>query len=252
MRELTKHPWFVYLKDDSLAPRQRFAWAPCIVPFIMGYRDFTVEVIRGDPRSADPFEQALYTHSFEEDFHWHWLLEDLKKLGADPAIPMTETVRFLWSSDCTVSRAVPRQFAALCAPAPPSVKFCVVEACETISAYASKVFKQIRAPGDDPLKFFGAMHWEAEVDHSCHQMNRGSEHSIQGTVFSDAERARAILAVDETFRLVSELYSEWLRFAHKFAPDFRAGLDGVVETSLRETQARVSDWEAKAHASSTA
>jgi hypothetical protein len=245
MHELMKHPWYAYLRDETLTQAQRFAWAPCIVPFIMAYRDFTVEVIRGDPSSTDPFKQALYTHSYEEDFHWHWMLEDLQKLGFDPSIPMTETVRFLWSADCRVSRSFPTRLAAMCGTLSPRGKFCVVEACETISTYASKIFKQVQGPGEEPLRFFGAVHWEAETAHACHQMSHTSESSIKSVVLDEAERAQALSAVDETFNLTSELYSEWLAFGRKFSPGFRGALDEVVQTSLRDTQARVSEFDAK-------
>ena len=75
-------PFFQHLRDESLTPRERLAFFPCMAPFIMSFGDLNRHVLRQEP-SDDPHQRMLNAHSHEDDHHWPWYLEDFHKLGHD-------------------------------------------------------------------------------------------------------------------------------------------------------------------------
>mgnify|MGYP001796892024 FL=1 len=38
-KEFAKLPFFEYLADESIDPRERLVWVPCIVPLVMSVKD---------------------------------------------------------------------------------------------------------------------------------------------------------------------------------------------------------------------
>ncbi|HYO52848.1 hypothetical protein, partial [Archangium sp.] len=223
--------------------RQRLAWTPCMVPFVMGFRDFQVGVVRGDEESKDPFQVMLNQHSYEEDFHWHWFLEDLQTLGFDPTLPMTDAVRYLWSDDLRVNRSIPTRLAAICSRAQPYVTFTVVESIEAISIRLFDICRKILSMGGSELKFFGETHWRAENTHTSHSMGPEMENSCKAIILSPQNRALALEYVDDMFALFIEWCDELLRFAKKFGRDFPSTVTEVAGDSRKLSHDGVLAWE---------
>ena len=68
-----------------------------VIPFIMGYSDLNKYVFRKGEGDADlePLQVLLNAHTYEEDFHWQWMLNDLEKLGSDSPMPLPNAARVL-------------------------------------------------------------------------------------------------------------------------------------------------------------
>jgi len=66
----------------TLSPRERLAIFPCMAPFILAFGDLNKYVMR-DEASTDKHQQLVNKHTYEDDHHWPWYLEDLTALGFD-------------------------------------------------------------------------------------------------------------------------------------------------------------------------
>ena len=75
-------PFFEFLGDESRSPRQRLGFVPCMAPFILDFGDLNRHVLR-DESSTDPYQLLVNRHTVEDDHHWPWYLEDLRRLGLD-------------------------------------------------------------------------------------------------------------------------------------------------------------------------
>ena len=89
-------PLFEFMRDETLTPRQRLAFFPCMAPFILAFGDLNKYVMR-DETSTDPYQPLVNRHTYEDDHHWPWYLEDLttarflRSHGGDepgPAVPV--------------------------------------------------------------------------------------------------------------------------------------------------------------------
>ena len=237
-RFLQQHPIFALLRDESLPPERRLAWAPYIVPFNMGYRDFNINVIRGPADTTDPIQKVLNVHSYEEEFHWHWLLEDLATLGFNPELPLHATVRLLWSEELTVARTLPTRLAVLCARAPSSHKYAVVESIESTSIALYTLTKTIRVPGKR-LAFFGEHHWEAESAHTA----LSDEDPCKDIVLSPEERRGALACVDAVYQGFAEWADEQMALVARYGTDFERAVADIVARSERASGGLVREWD---------
>jgi hypothetical protein len=81
-QQFSQLPFFQFLQDENIDPRQRLAFAPCFAPFVMGFGELNKYVWRQEP-TTDPIQSLINQHTYEDDGHWIWFLEDLQKLGFD-------------------------------------------------------------------------------------------------------------------------------------------------------------------------
>ena len=117
------HDFFVQLlTNDSLPGDTRLAWAPSVTPFIMGYSDLNKYAFRKGEGDADldldPLQALLNAHTYEEDFHWQWMLNDLEKLGADSPMPLSDAARVFWGAEFQHSRRLCLGLASLASDEP--------------------------------------------------------------------------------------------------------------------------------------
>src|SRR5688572_16410726 len=89
-------PLFEFMRNESLSPRERLGFFPCMAPFILAFGDLNKYVMR-DEASSDPHQQLVNAHTYEDDHHWPWYLEDLTALGFDRPTSMTQLLTFLYS-----------------------------------------------------------------------------------------------------------------------------------------------------------
>ena len=81
--------------------RERLAFFPCMASFIMSFGDLNRLVLRVEP-TDDPWLKMINAHTYEDDHHWPWYLEDFTKLGHDDVKRKPgDTLRFLYS-DATI------------------------------------------------------------------------------------------------------------------------------------------------------
>jgi hypothetical protein len=207
------HDFFTrLLTDESLPGDRRLAWAPSVIPFIMGYSDLNKYVFRKGENDADlePLQALLNAHTYEEDFHWQWMLNDLEKLGADGRMPLSDAARVLWGAEFQHSRRLCLELASLASDSPAYAVFAMVEAIEAVSITIFEHCQGIILHDGLECEFFGTKHYLAEASHSIKSPEL-AESSLPG--LADAQREHAKVMADRTFALFDEWSSALLRFA---------------------------------------
>jgi hypothetical protein len=208
-----KHDFFSrLLNDESLPGETRLAWGPSVIPFIMGYSDLNKYVFRKDDGAAqvDPLQALLNAHTYEEDFHWQWMLTDLEKLNADSVMPISDATRVLWSADFQHSRRLCLELAALARAAPTYAVFAMVESIEAVSITIFTHCRGITLRDGRQCEFFGTKHYLAEASHSI----KSPEVQETSLPFLDeAQREEAERMVDRVFSLFDDWSSSLLQFA---------------------------------------
>ena len=66
-QEFAKSGLFEFMRDKSINPRQRLAFAPCVAPFVMSFGEFNKYVFREEPTN-DPIQEIVNKHSYEDDY----------------------------------------------------------------------------------------------------------------------------------------------------------------------------------------
>ncbi|GAA1933457.1 hypothetical protein [Streptantibioticus ferralitis] len=208
-----RHDFLVKLLADTTLPgERRLAWAPSVIPFIMGYSDLNKYVFRKGEGDAhlDPLQALLNAHTYEEDFHWQWMLQDLEKLGADGRMPLSEATRVLWGPEFAHSRRLCLELASLAAGAPAYAAFAMVEAIEAVSVTIFEHCQGISLRDGQECEFFGTKHYAAEASHSI-KSPEVAESSLPR--LDDLQRGKAIVMADRVFSLFDEWSNGLLRFA---------------------------------------
>ncbi len=205
-------PFFDFLRDDRLTPRERLAFFPCMAPFIMSFGDLNRHVMREEPTS-DPYQMMLNAHSIEDDHHWPWYLEDFTKLEHDQPRAPTETMRFLFSDATVRSRMLSHRLAHLIWLGTPAVRLAVVEAIEetgnVLFALTTRLAGAIERDSGVELRYCGEFHYRLETGHA---MN-GDHAELARIELSEIERADAIGRVDAVFDLFTGWTDELLAYA---------------------------------------
>lgn len=67
-----------------------------MAPFILAFGDLNKYVMR-DESCSDPHQRRVNAHTYEDDHHWPWYLEDMIALGLDGVTTPTELFRSIYS-----------------------------------------------------------------------------------------------------------------------------------------------------------
>jgi hypothetical protein len=212
-KEYENHAFFTQLLSNQNIPGQRrLSWAPSIIPFIMGYSDINKYIFRKekDVGQAEPLQALLNAHTYEEDFHWQWMLNDLGLLDADKKMSLSDAVRVMWSDDLKHSRRLCLELAALAVNAPTYCVFAMVESIEAVSITIFKHCQGIATGNGKECEFFGKKHYVAESSHSI----KSPEFTASKLpTLSDMERIEALAMVERVFALFDEWSHSLLRYA---------------------------------------
>jgi hypothetical protein len=211
-REFARHPFFAFLQDESLAPRERLAFYPCMAHWIMSFADLNKYFLR-DESSADPLQRRVNVYTHEDDDHWRLYLEDFRKLGFADLHTGPDWLGFLWGEETRANRMLSYRLAHLIMGATSAQRIAVIEAMEE----AANVFFQLtlrlaeriqRETGME-LRYLGHFHAELEAAHE----GAGNHESLLGIELSEAETRRGVEMVAEVFALFDDWADEVLRFA---------------------------------------
>jgi hypothetical protein len=212
-REYAQLPFFDYLRDASRPATERLAFFPCMAPFILAFGDLNRHVLRCEP-TTDLHQKRVNAHTYEDDHHWPWYLEDYDKLGHDLLRQApSETMRFLWSDETVQNRLLSHRLAHLIWGATPAVRLAVIEAIEetgnVLFALTAELAKTIEAESGVELRYCGEFHFQLE---SGHAMN--NDHAELARIDLDADlREDALHRVDQVFAWFTDWTHELLRFA---------------------------------------
>jgi hypothetical protein len=213
------HRFFAELLDDrNLSGEARLAWAPCVIPFIMGYSDLNKYIFRNESEAAraDPLQRMLNIHTYEEDFHWQWMLDDLNKLGVNSNLTIADAARVFWSPEMKVSRQLCLQFAAIASTVPSFGVFAMVEAIEAVSITIFRHCRDITLRDGQECEFFGTKHYLAEAGHL---IKSEAQPKSELPVLSAEQRASALGVVDRVFELFDVWSDSLFQYAKSHAAD---------------------------------
>lgn len=214
-RAYAQLPFFDHLRDESLSARERLAFFPCMAPFILSFADLNRYVMRDEP-TTDVYQAMVNAHTYEDDHHWPWYLQDYATLGHDHRRPKpTDMLRFLWGEDTVQSRLLAHRLAHVIWTASPLVRLAVIEAIEetgnVLFALTSKLADRIERDTGVRLPYCGEFHFNLE---SGHAMN--NDHAELARIeLSDAQRADAMHRCDQVFSWFTAWADELLRYAQK-------------------------------------
>ncbi len=204
-RHYSKLPLFEFLRTESIAPRDRLAFYPCMAPFILAFSDLNRFVLRVE-NSTDPHQLLINEHTREDDHHWPWYLEDFIKLGHDRTASVTQTLRSYMKDDARENRMLGSRLAQLLYDTTPTEKLVIVEAIEetgnVLFGLTAKIAARIQADGGPELRYLGQFHFSRETGHAMH----GQDHRVlEAIALTEFERVRCL---DLAFR-VFDMFSDW-------------------------------------------
>lgn len=214
-RDYARLPFFEHLRDERLSARERLAFFPAMANFIMDFGDFNRYVLR-DETSADPHQRMINAHSYEDDHHWPWYLEDFAKLGFDAgATTPVQMMNFLWDDAFACNRLLSHRLAHLVWLSRPAERLAVVEAIEetgnVLFSCTAKLAARVQHELGVELRYLGEFHFAKE---SGHAMN--SDHAeLMAIELDAATREQAIQRADKVFELFEGWTQELLAYAQR-------------------------------------
>ena len=212
-RHYSRLPLFDFLRNETIAPRDRLAFYPCIAPFILAFSDLNRFVLRDEP-TEDPYQKLVNAHTHEDDHHWPWYLEDYQKLGFDRGVSVTQSLRATMKDDVRENRMLMPRLAQLACDATSVEKLVIVEAIEetgnVLFGLTSKLAQRIHTEGGPELRYLGQFHFSRETGHAMH----GLDHRVLEAISLTAtERLRCLDLAFNVFDLFADWSAELLGFA---------------------------------------
>ncbi|MBL1178191.1 hypothetical protein [Pantanalinema sp. GBBB05] len=211
-RSYAKLPLFQYMRDSSLTEEERLGFYPCMAHFILSFGDINKYMLREEP-AINLYQQQVNNHTYEDDHHWPWYLEDFTKLGFDHLCSPTSWMRFLWSDETRQNRILTYRLAVLIAEASAVERIAIIEAIEetgnVLFSTMLDLAKAIETRRGIELRYCGEFHFGLESGHSV-----GSDHAeIAGIPLDEVTQARCLYLVDEVFGLFEAWTHELLDHA---------------------------------------
>ncbi len=212
-RAYANRPLFEFMRDETLSPRDRLAFFPCMAPFILAFGDLNKYVMR-DEASTDPHQRLVNQHTYEDDHHWPWYLEDLTALGFDRSAAISQVLMFLYSDRTSVNRMLMPKLAHLLYDAPPVERLAIIEAIEetgnVLFSLTAGLARRIEAEERITLRYLGDFHFQLETGHA---MSGADHRELAEIALDDAQRARCLMHVARVFEYFNEWTDELLAFA---------------------------------------
>jgi hypothetical protein len=205
-------PLFLYMRDASLTEEARLAFYPCMAHFILSFGDINKYMLREEP-TTDRYQQRVNIHTYEDDRHWPWYLEDFAKLGFDRLCTPSAWMRFLWSEETRQNRILTYRLAALIDRASAIERIAIIEAIEetgnVLFGTMLDLATAIERRRGIELRYCGEFHFALESGHSA-----GSNRlEIAEISLDEATQAHCLLLVDEVFALFAAWTHELLSYA---------------------------------------
>ncbi len=180
--------------------------------FILSFGDLNRYVLRQEPTS-DPHQRMVNDHTYEDDHHWPWYLEDFSKLGHDTPVPTSDALRHLYRDATATNRLLMLRLTHLIWNATPVVRLAIIEAIEetgkVLSALTTEIARAYQRDTGTELRYCDEFHFALE---SGHAMN--NDHTALASIaLDDDTRAQALACAEQVFGWFSEWTHELLRYA---------------------------------------
>ena len=215
-QEFAQLPFFKYLQDTSINPYQRLVWAPCIAPFAMGFGHLNKYDLRKEP-AEDPIQKVINTHTYEDDHHWIWFLEDLEKLKLNQSMKFSDSMKFFWGDETYNTRQVCHQIAQYTFQKEPIIVLAAIEAIEATGnvalAFMSQVAQELQEITQQSYRYFGKYHFCVETGHTTGTDD--IEKFIESIELTAEQKVKSFEIVEKVFELFSESMQEMMIYAQK-------------------------------------
>jgi hypothetical protein len=213
-QEFAKSGLFEFMRDKSINPRQRLAFAPCVAPFVMSFGELNKYVFREEPTN-DPIQEIVNKHSYEDDHHWLWFLEDLETLGINRTLKFSDALNFVWSEETQASRWVTYQIFRYAFGASPIAKLAIMEVIEATGnvffSTAAPIAEELRTITQKEFLYFGCFHLAVETGHTTGTPD--VEQLIESIQLTIESRQEAFEVVENLFEAFTKLTNELLVYA---------------------------------------
>lgn len=222
-REYAQLPFFKYMEDESIDPRQRLAFAPVITPLALEFSELCKRVLRDEP-TTNYVQEMVNLHTHEEHFHWQWLLEDMEKMGIDYPMRFSDAVRFLWSNETKVSRSMFPLFERYTRGADPIIRLVAIEVSEvTANVFFRSTMSaalQLQGMTQAEFRYFGVRHNHIENTHTLH--TPASLQKMREIEVSEEVRQKGLELIDVAFVYFTDLINEFLVYiqTHSYQEPF--------------------------------
>lgn len=222
-QEFAKSGLFEFMQDKSIDPRQRLAFAPCVAPFVMSFGEFNKYVFREEPTN-DPLQAIINNHTYEDDHHWLWFLEDLETLGINKSLKFSDALNFLWDEETKASRWLTHQIFRYAFGASPIAKLAILEVIEATGnvffSTAAPISQELRTITHKEFLYFGCFHLDVETGHTTGTPE--VERFIQNIQLTPESCQEAFEVVENLFEDFTKLTDELLVYAksHSFEQPF--------------------------------
>jgi hypothetical protein len=214
--EFARLPLFQYLQDTSIHPRQRLAFAPALSPLVLGFGELCKLVLRQEPTN-DTLQALINIHTYEEDIHWQWFLEDLPKLGFDDSLLFTDTVKFLWGEETKKTRQVCPKMERYAYKSDPLIRLVVMEIAEAAAnvffSETEQVINELKYITKKQYRYFGGYHIEKENNH--HIKTEDIIHYLEHIPLTEEQHQEYSEVVDILFNAFTESMDELLTYSQK-------------------------------------
>ncbi|BAZ49851.1 hypothetical protein NIES4103_24640 [Nostoc sp. NIES-4103] len=215
-QEFADLPLFHFMKDTSIDPSIRLSWIPGLTHLPMGFKDLSKHNFRKEPTN-DPIQEIINIHTYEEDDHSQWFLEDLDKVVLNQSFKLSDSIRFLWSEETYKTRLICRQIAMYTFQAEPAVVLAAIEAIEATAhvtfAVTTQVTQELQKITNQDFRYFGQYHLSAETEH-CVKITHLHE-LIRDIQLTREQKAKAFEVVEKIFEIFSESMDEMMAYVKK-------------------------------------
>ncbi|HEY8428909.1 MAG TPA: hypothetical protein VIL20_11065 [Sandaracinaceae bacterium] len=221
-------PFFAFLRDPTIDPRQKLAFAPDVTHYVLTFADICRYLLPVHP-PADPWQEMVNANAEEDADHWEWFLSDLGTLGLDPTVRLSDAVRRLWSERALRTRMLSYRLAhyaiALDSLGRLTLVHCFESAFKVTIAAIRHAAAEFTAATGKPLLFLGGSHVEAEESHTIDEADL-RRRLAPVTLPSDA-RAKLLAMVDDAYGLFTDFAAEMHDLARSAAlvPSSAAALE---------------------------
>jgi hypothetical protein len=225
-RRFDQHPFFRFISDPSIDPKQRLGYAPCISHFVMTFADIYSLVFRQEP-PHDRYQELVNAHTYEDGGHYKWYLADLARIDCDERLPFSEALKLVWGDHSVRLRLLSYEICHLALHASSLQKLVLVQCIESAGkvslTHVARSARDFTARGGKPLLYFGSHHVETEEQHT---LEGDQAHDLLGSIELDAPSYAALEPlVERTFALFDGFASDLHAFALNRSPTPRASAE---------------------------
>lgn len=162
------NPLHLMLKQDSIDVKDKLAFIPDMLFFVMGFKDLMHLIRYENPQNE--LERAVNEHSDNDDYHWKWYLQDLailsEKFKNQGSIDLICDV---WDQSIFEGRNSIYVFSRYMLQFPhPAARMLMVEVLEVgFDIFKDHLHPVLKEAGlFDQLDYFGKKHQEVEENHA--------------------------------------------------------------------------------------